>query len=522
MPQFHDLPLTASVRANSDSQSVKETGRNGAFEWSLFGLFVLLLALVTLRHEMCNDELQAWLIARDSHSLGALFRNLRYEGHPALWYLVLYIPAHISWNPVSMQVINYLFAVAEAWLILSAHKLRWFIRTLAIFSFFIFFDYGVVSRNYMLAALLLTAAARCLLGERQHRKLAIVLLALAMNAHVFAIPVAGVLAIWMFGLAKLDSWKDLRKLLPDREFWTALVILLASVAAVYITVRPPADLSVPQYGVEHHSIVYNLLLSEGKTWQTFLPVPESSVPEPLREFLFPRLHLVPLASGFSLALFLLVAATLRTNWARSFFLAASALDMLAFALTVHVAAIRYLGFIFTAFLIALLIDAYSVPAKPSRSWLPRPMATGVLLAIFGLHALAGLYTSVSDWILPFSEGRAASSWLEQRGLEKNPLVIEPDLGVSILAYTERPQAYYPACHCFGSYTVWNSERVQDRLVNEDELENLEHSSPLSVIVVSLSPLPTETVTNLRLREIGAFDNRSMTRENYFIYQRVRE
>jgi hypothetical protein len=40
---------------------------------------------------MWLDELQAWLIARDSSSVIDLFKNLKYEGHPGLWHICLYL-----------------------------------------------------------------------------------------------------------------------------------------------------------------------------------------------------------------------------------------------------------------------------------------------------------------------------------------------------------------------------------------------------------------------------------------------
>jgi len=52
-------------------------------------LFLLLNLSSLVFHEMWRDELQAWLIARDSKNILELFINLKYEGHPALWYLLL-------------------------------------------------------------------------------------------------------------------------------------------------------------------------------------------------------------------------------------------------------------------------------------------------------------------------------------------------------------------------------------------------------------------------------------------------
>ncbi|HZE76598.1 MAG TPA: hypothetical protein VE091_14900, partial [Gemmatimonadales bacterium] len=37
-------------------------------------------------HELWRDEAQPWLVALHSGSLLELFRHIKYEGHPGLWY----------------------------------------------------------------------------------------------------------------------------------------------------------------------------------------------------------------------------------------------------------------------------------------------------------------------------------------------------------------------------------------------------------------------------------------------------
>ena len=50
----------------------------------------LVVALITIaHHEYWRDEVRAFSLATETPSLSALFRELRYEGHPALWFLLL-------------------------------------------------------------------------------------------------------------------------------------------------------------------------------------------------------------------------------------------------------------------------------------------------------------------------------------------------------------------------------------------------------------------------------------------------
>jgi hypothetical protein len=496
---------------------VQDCGHSRKFEWAFLGLYAFLLALLTARHVMWFDEVQAWLIARNSTSIADLFYNLRSEGHPALWYMLLYIPAHISWNPVSIQAINYLFSVVEAWLILSARKLPWSIRALAIFSYYGFYQYAVYARSYMLAMLLLTAAARCLLGEREHRKLAVLFLALSINTHVFAIPIAAALAVQMFYPSKLNSRKNLGMLFRDFEFWATSAVLLASVCASYFTVRQSANASTPQYAAAQHSTPYYFLSTESQAWRALIG------PNHLTDRLYDWLAshhrpIVPIAV-LSLALILLLAAALRTAQARSILFVAFSLEFLAIAETVHQPRTHHLGLIFLVFILALLIDAYTAPNINSRPWLSRPVAFAVVLAILSLQALEAASSYRAEWS-HLSMAKATGSWLKQTGFSKNPLVMEGNYeGAAVLTYMERSSAYYPACSCVTSFVVWSEGRGKNRMVTEDELEGLSRSSPLPVIVVSGTELPPETLKSLRLQELRAFSG-VMAEGSFYVYQRL--
>ena len=51
----------------------------------LLPFLVALQFSLIIDHVPWRDELQAWLLVRDSHGLAGLFANPHYEGHPSLW-----------------------------------------------------------------------------------------------------------------------------------------------------------------------------------------------------------------------------------------------------------------------------------------------------------------------------------------------------------------------------------------------------------------------------------------------------
>jgi hypothetical protein len=150
--------------------------------------YAAILALVTSRHEMYLDEVQPWLFVRNAHNLLPVLEHLRYEAHPALWFVLLYGASHFSTGVITMQCVNFLLAILMAWLILSARNVPMVVRVLLVFGVSVFFTTGVVARDYMLAGMLLVAAARCLLAKPRRHWLGMLLLGLAMNSHFLAIP----------------------------------------------------------------------------------------------------------------------------------------------------------------------------------------------------------------------------------------------------------------------------------------------------------------------------------------------
>lgn len=505
---------SAPLRIEIDSGGV-------CFSSVMTAIYSVSLAAVTWRHEMWRDELQAWLIARDSLSISDLFHNLHYEGHPALWYLLLYLPAHLSWNPVSMQVINFLLAVINAWLILSARELPWYFRTLLVFGFFSFFMYGVAARSYMLSLVLLSAASRCLLGRSKHPILALAFLALAINTHVFAIPLVAILYLSLFCFGTGNSWKDLVTPFRKAKFWATSLILLLSVAVAYLTVRPPPDLRSAYTDGSNVSFLNSFLSSTGGSWVAFVPIPRSYMPKRWVNLFAPD-HPTLLAALISIILLLLLTASFRSARSRFIFLGSAILHLIAFAITVRSPQPWHYGYMFVAFMLALLCDSYSETSNEAKAWLPRRFSVALILTILVFQSIAGLGVSAKDLSGPFSEAKETSEWLQRSGYSGNPLIIDPDtVGPALLGYMERQSAYYPACGCFGSFVKFKADWNSSREISAQDLNSIYKSSKLPAVFVTDKPLDQGRLEYLRLRPLHLFDRHTIfSNENYFLYLQV--
>ena len=155
--------------------------------------FFCLVLVGLLRHEMWRDELQAWMIARDSSSIPNLIANLRYEAHPPLWYFLLFVITRFTSNPVSMQCLHLCIATLCISIFLCYSPFSRLQKALFVFGYFPFYEYAVITRSYSLGVLFLFLF--CVHYGMPNKRYAVLfgLLFLASQTHF----VAAVLAIFL-------------------------------------------------------------------------------------------------------------------------------------------------------------------------------------------------------------------------------------------------------------------------------------------------------------------------------------
>ena len=121
-------------------------------EWLIFGFYAIMLIVISSFHEPWYDEAEAWQIAK-APLKDILFYIPHYEGHPALWYLILAIPVRLGvpfeWGLKSVAVGS---ALVYGWLLLFKSPFPKILRYTLPFHYFLFFQFGVVSRPYCLMA----------------------------------------------------------------------------------------------------------------------------------------------------------------------------------------------------------------------------------------------------------------------------------------------------------------------------------------------------------------------------------
>ena len=104
------------------------------FNFYLWLTFLVAVAIGLLNHEMWRDELEAWLIAKDSISIPEMLNNLKYTGHPALWYLCLHFISKVTTNPLVIQLFNLIVITVALFIFIYYSPFNYLQKTLFCFS----------------------------------------------------------------------------------------------------------------------------------------------------------------------------------------------------------------------------------------------------------------------------------------------------------------------------------------------------------------------------------------------------
>ena len=504
VPRYAEAPL-----ALSPSLGIRVRGKIIPLaDLLIAAAFAVLLVVQIARHEMWRDEIHSWGLVLASPSLADLFANLRFTGHPGLWYLPLWLASWLTDSPYAVQVVH---AAIGVLLIATISLLSPFSRLeklLLLSSYFVLYEYTVISRSYGLGLWIALIYAHMRATHPERVLANVCLLGLLANTNMFAFVLSAAFAfeyaVELLFRRQKNSAAALKALLPSALAYMALAAL--AVAAMW----PNPDISWRTTG--------NPL---GQAWD---PIRLTVMLSGSVESLMPThalnywnaaaegtLH--PASAAALPALAFILFHIFRNNRQLLLVPALTAIGSIAVGQLVYANSMRHWGVNFIAFVAVLWMQRVW---SPTRSYLA--------IALLAVSATAGIAISIQQFPLTFSEGRNTAQWIKDNGLSDAALVGTPDtLSVVVAQYLKKP-IYFLDCSCTDTYLFYHKRRdafdpsqIPDRLAGAvRELE------PQPILFVVTDPLDRKALADLNDRgilatQLAAFDEAS-TDENFYVYR----
>ncbi len=182
------------------------------------------------------------MIARSCSLQDILFRVLHYQGHPPLWYVVLWVSTRLHLHYSCINLLAAIIASAGIYVFLRFSPFPIYLRALIPFGFFLGYQYAVVSRSYVLFPLLGFLSVH-IFRQKANRPITLsLLLGLLANVSVHGTLVAvGFALAYVASLANPAS-RDPRSFPKRRKVYVALAVFTAALTISVYSVWPKEDL----------------------------------------------------------------------------------------------------------------------------------------------------------------------------------------------------------------------------------------------------------------------------------------
>lgn len=163
----------------------------------VFLLYLIFNGILLFRHEMWRDEVNVWLMGRDL-SVIQLFQEIKYQGHPCLWYLLIMPFAKLGLPCRIMGIISYSIMGLSAAIYMWKAPINIVVKAITLFSPIFTYYYTDIARGYCLVAFLIILLAY-FYSIRNEKPLCYgLLLGLLVQADTIALPVAGMISgMWL-------------------------------------------------------------------------------------------------------------------------------------------------------------------------------------------------------------------------------------------------------------------------------------------------------------------------------------
>ena len=378
--------------------------------WEILSLILFSgsLILVSCFHEMWRDEMQAWLIATHASSLSELYQNTRYEHHPMGWFFLLWMLHFISANPESMKVLNGLIAISTVSVLLFCSPFARPQKVMIAFGYYLFFEYGIIARNYLIGALLLFLICSLWNQKRKYLWLIFLLLFLLCQTNIFALLIALALAATLAAEFISNKWKQP----SDDSRPRFLLYLFLFLAGVLLTIKlliPPSD-DKAAFAFNFHYDWLHLRLTLSGIGKGLLPIPPLSL-HGWNSYVISGLY-----PEISLFLVLVFALFFWHDKRVFLFFLLALVSVFAFFYSRYDGLSRHYGHYFLITVVGFWLY-YSGAQKAKRTNVFNRTISYLAIGLFNLALLAQVYANAvcvgEDIVHPFSNGKNAAAYIEK-------------------------------------------------------------------------------------------------------------
>lgn len=404
-------------------------GNSSLLKKLLYGSFIIYVLAVIYGisfHEPWRDEAQSWLIVKNLDFIG-VFKKLPSEGHPPVWYLVIFPFAKLGFPYATQNLLSAIIMIAAVYILQFKTKLHPLIKLLIPFTYFFLYEYSLIARNYCVSTLF-TAILIWQYPSRFERPWLFALCVIALfNTHMIIFTLCG-------SVTALYLYDALREKKLNKNIIGAIFLMGAGGLYLipYITMSRVQGVFEP-FVADHSEHIQNAIA------QGFLANVDS--------YDIAKIMMVLICLSFTInyrVLFIIIGGIAGVVYILGYKFAGET---------------RHAGIIFLVLLFAFGIAMEYPHYKKGKitDWITQYNAW-LFVILIGLQIPVAFKYYAEDREEVFSDSRNAARFLKEQKLDKEILTGHFAWAISaLLPYMENGKtAYYVECDRNGSYYVFDS------------------------------------------------------------------
>ena len=475
--------------------------------------FAIITFIGILNHSMWRDELNGWLIARDSSSFFDFFESVKYEGHPLLWYFLLWFLNKFTANPIIMQVVHWLISVATLSIFIIYAPFNTLQKVLFSFGYFPLYEYSLISRNYAFGILSIFLFCTCFQIRSRHRNYVTLafILAFMANTNAYCLLISIALGITLFCEYCFKKYLGYTIEAKKAHIIISILILIIGVSISVFTLLPPID-STLQGGANQWFLNFDinrLLQTVNRIWRSYIMVIIPSDSKILDLIFFSFLSIILFSC--------ILLSFIQKPVALCFYLVGS-LEIIIFTYIKFLGSQRHYGHLYIILISSLWIENSCDDVRLHKKYLEnifvrflnsfskiteflvsyRKYVIGIIL---WLQVIAGIVAFSRDLSIPYSSSRMTANFIQQNNLDDYLIFGSEDFTIAPISGYLNKKIYYPETKKMGSYVLFNNSRqptndleiisqIEKRILNQNENillilnhELLEYSDNLDIVLL---------------------------------------
>jgi len=219
---------------NKNNKNILPTLKNNLFPIIFTLLFLTISIILITRHEFWYDEINSWDRAIDSNSFKDFIANMHdSEGHPFFWSFLLFLISKLTLNIETIKILHLSISAIAIFIFLKYSPFKKVINILFIFSYFLFYEYSIISRNYALGVLFIFLF--CALYKDKYKNIIFISISLLLLAqtNIYCTLISVVLSIYFITDLTLNYKLNKSEKILKKNIIISILIIFLGWALIY-------------------------------------------------------------------------------------------------------------------------------------------------------------------------------------------------------------------------------------------------------------------------------------------------